>query len=192
MTKLVHKTNYSSGGANEFSDAIKTVKIARVKNPLISHFASNTVSAQSRPFLDHEYDLYETGRIIDTEALVARTFQKKRTLMFKNGYKVKSSDDKNLEYINKRIEEISHMSGMSFRKFIREIGYNLISYHNMYVAKVRNLDASSGKVRSYKGGSDINPVAGWFNLATETIQTRINNAGVQLSENQVNRRSRKL
>ncbi len=77
------------------SDKITTFK---VKNPMLSYFAPSTVGVDS-VYKAHAYDLYEYGRIIDVESFVCRAFNKKRTLMFKEGYDFSSENDKNAEYI---------------------------------------------------------------------------------------------
>lgn len=173
----MYKTNYNSdSGSASFSDSIKSLKISRVKNPAKSYFTSPN-SKDNKHFNSHEYDLYEYGRIIDTEALVARAFQKKKTLIFREGFNIKSENRENLEYVKRRIEEISYMSKTSFRKILRELAQNLVSFHNMYLVKVRKKDASSGKVRKYRGGIEVDPVAGWFCLPTESVQAKLDSSG---------------
>lgn len=177
MQPVIYKTNYKVVDTRtDISDAISLIKKHKASNPSISFFA-NTGAHSSNHFLDHEYDLYEYGRMIDTESLVARTFQKKKTIMFKQGFNITSKNKKNLEYVKRRLREIEYVTNTSFRSLLGEMAQNLICYHNTYVVKVRNEKSSTGKIRRYRGGAKVQPVAGWFSLAPETIQAKINEAG---------------
>lgn len=177
MTEVIHKTNYKVVNDNFFlADNIKQVEIfKKTKNPMYSFFAPT--GGKDTYFRPHVYDLYEYGRIIDTESFVARAFNKKRSLMFKYGYELSSEDDKNGEYIAKRINEISYVSNMPFDLFLRETAMNLITFHNAYVLKVRKKESSSGKVIK-TDTKEIEPIAAYFNLPPETIQVKVNEAGV--------------
>ena len=64
--------------------SLKDEEFTSVDNPVLSFFgpATKNVIKRSERFTEQEYNLYEYGRIIDTEALVARTFTKKKGLMF--------------------------------------------------------------------------------------------------------------
>jgi hypothetical protein len=180
MNNLIYKTNYTPLVANiNLRDQIRGLKVYKAKNPSMSFFStSRTVFGGDNPtFAEHEYDLYETGRIIDTEAFVARCFSKKVTLVFKEGYSLECKDPKNLEYIKQRLEEIQYISKISFRKMIKELAYNLVAFHNSYIVKVRKLEASTGKVRKWRGQREVPPIAAYFSLAPETIQTKLNEAG---------------
>ena len=175
--EIIHKTNYQPVSVSaDISDQIANIPAQNVRNPSISYFAHKARYGQ-RHFLDHEYDLYEYGRIVDTEALVARAFQKKKTLVFKQGHTIISKNPENLAYVKQRLEEISYVSKIPFRKLIREMATNLIMFHNTYTVKVRNKKASSGKVRKWRGAKEVDPIAAWFNLPPEAMQVRINEAG---------------
>ncbi len=178
MTNVIHNTNYKVANDNMFlADNIKSVEVfKKAKNTMYSFFAP-TGGKKDTYFKPHIYDLYEYGRIIDTESFVARAFNKKRSLMFKYGYELQSEDLKNAEYIHKRISEISYVSNMPFDLFLRETATNLITFHNAYVLKIRKKESSSGRVIR-DGDTDIEPIAAYFNLPPETIQTKVNDAGV--------------
>ena len=92
--------------------SLKDEEFTSVDNPVLSFFgpATKNVIKRSERFTEQEYNLYEYGRIIDTEALVARTFTKKKGLMFRNGYELSSKNKKNIDYIEKRFREIAMVS----------------------------------------------------------------------------------
>ncbi|RLA66535.1 MAG: hypothetical protein DRQ78_04090, partial [Epsilonproteobacteria bacterium] len=180
MSDLLFQTNYNPDPyMNAFADQAKSIKIYNTKNPTFSFFTTRTIpwTSGKRPFDNGEYDLYETGRIIDTESLVMRAFNKKNTLMFRDGYEIKSKNEENLKYIKRRIAEIEYVSGKKFDDMLREYAYNLVAFHNPYIVKVRKEEASTGEVRKYKGKKNLKPVAAYYCLAPETVEKRLNDAG---------------
>ena len=184
MSDIIFKTDYrqqvNTAGLN---DIAKKVNIYKAKNPTLSFFSSGSMhggASSKRPFRDGEYDLYEVGRIIDTESLVMRAFSKKNTLVFRDGFRITSDNETNLKYIKKRISEIEYVSELKFEDLLREYAFNLIAYHNPYIVKVRKATASSGEVRKYRGKTTIDPVAAYYCLAPETMQRRVDSSGTPL------------
>lgn len=180
MPDLIFNTNYSPNPGDYFmKDQIRTAKVYKTKNPALSFFTANSMpnSRRGRAFQDGEYDLYEIGRIIDTESLVARAFNKKNTLIFRDGFTVKSNNEKNLEYVKRRIQEIQYVSDNNFEDLLMEFSYNLVAYHNPYLVKVRKDAASSGNRRKLKGKKELKPVAAYYCLSPETMQRRISDSG---------------
>ncbi|RLA65130.1 MAG: hypothetical protein DRQ78_05545, partial [Epsilonproteobacteria bacterium] len=180
MSDLLFQTNYNPDPQrNVFADQAKSIKIYNTKNPTFSFFTTRSApwSSGKRAFDNGEYDLYETGRIIDTESLVMRAFNKKNTLMFRDGYEIRSKNEENLKYIKKRLAEIEYVSGKKFDDILREYAYNLVAFHNPYIVKVRKEEASTGEIRKYKNKKKLKPVAAYYCLAPETIEKRLNDAG---------------
>lgn len=179
---ILLNTNYSSN-PKEIKDALsrKALGIRRqsLSNPGLSYFGKRTGGFNDviyHGFKNHEYDLYEYARIIDTEAIVAKAFERQRALIFKNGYFFESNDPKNVEYIKSRIREIEYVTGTTFRNFIEEMAYNLVMFHNAYILIIRDEDKSTGESVNV-GSKKLEPIAGWFNLPTETIQRKIKENG---------------
>lgn len=171
------RSNYSSN-LTSIRDARTQVKLMgrkKLDNPSFSYFGSRNYWYNNDKFTGyqgHEYDLFEYSRIIDTEAMVAKAFERKRALIFKNGYFFESNNQDNIDYIKRRIREIEHVTGTTFRSFIEEMAYNLIMFHNAYIVLIRDENKSSGE--EYNNGSKIlEPIAGWFNLPTESVQRKI-------------------
>lgn len=179
---ILLNTNYSSN-PKVIKDALskKAVGIRRqsMSNPGLSYFGKRTGGLNDvvySGFKNHEYDLFEYSRIIDTEAIVAKAFERQRALIFKNGFYFESNNPKNVEYIKSRIREIEYVTGLTFRSFIEEMAYNLVMFHNAYVLIVRNKDKSTGE-NVNTGNKELQPIAGWFNLPTETIQRKLKENG---------------
>lgn len=179
---ILLNTNYSSN-PKVIKDALSSkalgIKRQSLSNPGLSYFGKRTSGFNDTiysGFKNHEYDLFEYSRIIDTEAIVAKAFERQRALIFKNGYYFESNNPKNVEYIKSRIREIEYVTGLTFRNFIEEMAYNLVMFHNSYILMVRNEKKSTGETVNI-GNKDLEPIAGWFNLPTETIQRKLKENG---------------
>ena len=178
---IITSSNYSSAPKinDSIANTVKPVLIGReiTKSPVLSFFGPrvNSVSNYTE-FTPHEYDLYEYSRIIDTEAIVYKAFERKKSLMFKNGYLLTSDSDDNISYIKQRLKEFHYVSGKSFEGFVEELAYNLIMFHNAYVLMYRDLDKSTGKSISV-GDEEIEPLAALFNMPTESIERKLKDDG---------------
>ncbi len=178
---IITSSNYSSAPKinDSIANTVKPVLIGReiTKSPVLSFFGPrvNSVSNYTE-FTPHEYDLYEYSRIIDTEAIVYKAFERKKSLMFKNGYLLTSDSDDNISYIKQRLKEFHYVSGKSFEGFVEELAYNLIMFHNAYVLMYRDLDKSTGESISV-GDEEIEPLAALFNMPTESIERKLKDDG---------------
>lgn len=160
--------------AGELQDA----QLQSVDNVVLSYFgpATKNVIKRSNRFTEQEFNLYEYGRIIDTEALVARTFLKKKALMFRNGFYLSQKNRANIKYINKRLREIALVSNKPTQLFLDELAYSMIAVHNAFFVKVRKKAASTGKPREDFQGKSLEPIAALFVMPPETIVQKIDDA----------------
>lgn len=172
------KTSYGAASTIRVRDTVAS-KINRqyqsIKSPLMSYFPARHLGREEK-YYNHEYELYEHGRIIDTEAIVARAFSRKRALIFKNGYKIVSDNEENLKYIRQRLKEFKYVSGVSFDEFLRELSSNIIMFHNAYIFSLRDIDMSTGKRTIYKDKL-LDPIAAYYNVPTESIERVIDSKG---------------
>ena len=177
-TELLIRSNYSVSPLSirdKKNPSAYLMGKKRIDNPGLSYFGSRSYwlnNEKHAGYKGHEYDLFEYSRIIDTEAMVAKAFERKRSLIFKNGYFFESDSKENIEYIESRIREIEYTTGKTFRSFIEEMAYNLVMFHNAYIALIRDEKHSTGEVHE-DGNKELEPIAGWFNLPTESIQRKI-------------------
>lgn len=123
-------------------------------------------------FAPSEYNLTEIGVIEDVESYVRQSFQKKTALMFKEGEEFGGKNTQTINYIKKRIQQIEHVSGISWRSLLRDTGYALISRANYFWVKVRKQAASGG--RTIAG---IQPVAAYFGMGAENVEIKKNKQG---------------
>lgn len=117
-----------------------------------------------------EWDLAECGRIIDTESYVRRAFRNKKNLFVKEGYEFVGSRPERIQYIKRRIAQMEIATGTPFKILIGQTISSLIRTSNAFWIKVRNKEASGGKVRTTTDGRKLNPVAGYFIAPPETIR----------------------
>lgn len=182
--RLLFKTNYVDLSKSRLSDSLNKFDLPRDAAFKVFPRRKVWMSGNSSDgpgftgWMGGEYDLYETGRIIDTEAFVAQSFQKKHAIMFKEGLHISSNNDRNLKYVKRRLREIQEISNVRFNKLLKEAAYNLVAFHNCYILKIRKLNASSGLQRKWKGrGKKIDPVAGYFIIPSEAMEVKADEFG---------------
>lgn len=93
---------------------------------------------------DAPYDLTEIYRAIDTEAFISATMRKKILLILKGGYSLVSEDERNKNYIKKRIAEMEFVSDIYFEDFLLELVSSLIYNHNAVIYLSRSKKSSTG------------------------------------------------
>lgn len=116
-----------------------------------------------------EWDLVETGRILDTESIVRRAFRVKKNLFLKEGYEFTGSNLDRVSYIKRRLQQIEMASGIPFPILMSQTVSSLIRCSNAFWVKVRKSSASGGKTRT-EGNKSLEPVAGYFLLPAETVR----------------------
>jgi hypothetical protein len=115
-----------------------------------------------------QYDHIEIEILYDVESYFARATRAKSALFIKEGYEFIGNNDTTVEYVRERIRQIQRASKYSFRILLTEIFRDLVVHSNAYVLKVRKTSASGGQVRT-SGKKKLQPVAGYFRLAPETM-----------------------
>ena len=147
-----------------------------VKGDLYNKTISNNVSRlggyiAAQRFTPGEYNLYETGRIIDTEALVGRAFARKISVVMRHGYVIRSQNKKNEKRIKQRIKELEYVTGTTLYQLVLNIVSDLIHLNNSFVLKVRSSRSSTSQ------GRDKDPLAALFALPTASIQPKLDEDG---------------
>lgn len=145
-----------------------------LKRPTFTYkLASNTSRLKDTDsFHAPEYDFVEIGMAEDTDSLIYQANFKKLAQAIKAGWIIVSRDAEHLSYIKRRIAEIEIAQGQTFWGLIVELLGNLLRYHNCFLIKSRDVDASSGRVRTI-GETKIIPIAGYFVASPETMRYRI-------------------
>lgn len=152
------------------SEAVRPIK--PVLDPTLKYYSTTRYMHRGN-FVEPEYNLADVGRLEDTDSYVRQAFDKKVALMFKEGYAIAGRNDQVVKYVEARLEQISQASGIPFEKFMRDLGSALVRKNNAIFLKVRKLKASGGSRRKLLTGTIVDPVAGYFTIAPETMRPKL-------------------
>lgn len=170
-------TDQSPDEDQDLPDMPKVGEIRPIRNPGLIYRTEGTSARGS--FRPAEYNLSDIGRLADVDSYVRQSFSKKIGLMFKEGFELVGHNKLYVTYIKKRLQQIADASGLSTVELLRAMGADLIKVSNAFIAKVRKVDASGGKIRKLAGGQrELQPVAGYFPLPAETIEVDVDEHGV--------------
>lgn len=133
-------------------------KAPSLKNP-VSEYGYRGV------FRPAEYNLVEISLIEDGESYVRQAFQKKTSLMFKEGEVFTGKNEDTIRYIKNRIRQIEYVTSIPWRVLLRQTGKELISKSNFFWVKVRKENISGGN----QGVQRSKPVAGYFPMGAENV-----------------------
>jgi hypothetical protein len=148
------------------------VVVPPIKDPTFNYSSTFDTRRPSRAsFNPSEYNLAEVGRISDVDSYVARSFEKKLALMFKEHWNFTGKNPRTLEYIRARFAQIATATSLPTSELFRRIGDGLVRKSNAFVVKVRNVKSSGGRVRTVFGTrKQLKPVAGYFVPPAETFE----------------------
>jgi len=133
-------------------------------------------SARRMIFEPAEYDLYEIGRVEDSEAYVRQAFKKKVGLFLKEGFDYIGPNKRAVKYIKTRFAQLARASSIPHAELIRRIASSLVRKSNAFLVKVRDVDASGGSVR-VDNGKKLKPIAAYFPLPPETVEIETDGSG---------------
>lgn len=123
-----------------------------------------------------EYDQYEPYTMMDTESYLMQATRRKKSLMFRQGFKIEGENERFTKYINLRLNTITQMMGTTVENFFKDILENLIILSNVFILKFRDEDASGGTPN--KKNQDKTPVAAYMILPSNSIFPFVNQKGV--------------
>jgi len=121
-------------------------------------------------FKSSEYNLNDVANALDREAMVRRSFESKRTLIWKKGFSFMGKNPNAVAYVKERFRQIAQVSDLPTEQLFRDIADQLVTYSNAYVAKVRKNEASGGYPRKTFDGRQLEPVAGYYVLCATTMR----------------------
>lgn len=119
-------------------------------------------------FVPAEYNLVEISLIEDGESYVRQAFQKKTSLMFKEGEVLAGLNEVTINYIRSRIRQIEYVTEIPWRTLLKMTGKELISKSNFFWVKVRKDQHSGGD----KGVKRSKPIAGYFPMGAENVYVK--------------------
>jgi ribosomal protein L37AE/L43A len=153
-------------------------KIPSVNNPALHYLSTGASKPANRArLIPPEYDLIEVGRVEDVESYVRQAFKKKTALMFKEGFDYTGENTKVTKYIKTRLAQIAKASSIPHEELLRRIGSYIIKRSNAFLIKIRDREASGGKVRVDSNGKEIEPIAAYFPAPPEMMFVAVDDNG---------------
>ena len=141
-----------------------------------------------KPYHGPVHDLTEIALAMDVEPYVNQSVRKHREQILKEGYLITSEDDEMVEYINRRLFEISLISNISTNEFIREFAYNLAAFATSFLVLKRDITKSSGR-RIRWHGKILEPIAAIYPMDPTSVSVQLNDFGHPTKWKQVVERS---
>lgn len=139
----------------------------------------------SETYSPQEYDMSVIANAIDTDSYFRRAVEKYVELMWKSGYKLVGKNVNAVNYVRRRLEQMAMVTGIPLDETFRQISYQLITYGNTYISKVRDLEASGGKYRRTFTGQLLAPVAGYFVEDVVSMQLAVKKNGEPIGYKQI-------
>lgn len=132
----------------------------RVKHKGLEY--NGNISVRGAEFKPSEYDLNQIAAVIDIDSYLRRAIEKYVELILKNGFEFVGKNPNTIKYVRKRFEQIALVTDIPTNQLFEDICQQLVSYSNCFISKVRNENASGGKVRTTFYDKKLFPVAGYF------------------------------
>lgn len=169
------------------SDKTRRSIIPRYVPSIVKVYTSNngTGGANTLSWEGPEWDLAECGRILDVESYVRRAFRNKKNLFLKEGYEFVSPKQERSRYIKRRLKQMEIATKTPFAVLLSQTIWSLIRCSNAFWAKARNTKASGGGIRKDQSGKKLDPVAGYFIIAPETMRFKRDENGTLKKYEQV-------
>jgi hypothetical protein len=122
------------------------------------------------------HDYGEIARAVDTESYLARSIQKHREYILKEGYTISGKNPETVRYIKDRLFTIAMSTGVTTSEWVRELVTNLVTYSTCHLVFRRDFSKSSGrKIRLH--GKTMDPIAGLFPMDPVSVKVKQNIAG---------------
>lgn len=140
---------------------------------LLKKVSDKTISYTGRhrgQWFRPEYDFAQIQIAQDVDSYFFRAIKKKVDRFMIAGYEFHGSDPDVVLYIKRRISEIELATSVPFAILLQMTAHDMFRYSNAMWVKVRDLSASTGKIRVNLAGKEIDPVAGYFLLPFETLE----------------------
>lgn len=160
LAELLLDTGVSAAKAPKLPDPVQMVK-----NKSLSYTQRHR-GQWFRP----EYNLVDIQIAQDRDGYLFRSIQKKVNRFMIAGYELHGNNPDAVSYLKKRIAEIERVTNQPFKQLMRETVQDLFRFGNCMWVKVRAQESSSGRpIRIYRN-APLDPVAGYFTVAFETLE----------------------
>ena len=168
-------------GRNAKGTDPRTVLQASVKPKIL---AWATGSSNRKDFQIAPFNWEMIDKAIATDTYVNMAMMKYDELIWKEGYDLKGALPDSMAYIDQRFKVLGLAQGQSFNKFLQEVTFNLVRYHNCFIVKVRDPNVAKIAGLSVKGLDGKEPIAGYFIIPTKTVSIQSDEFGKVLAYQQ--------
>lgn len=117
-------------------------------------------------FHDPDFDVIE--KAVGCESYLNRSINRFVEMIWKNGYTFTGKNKKIVKYIKKRFDEMAYVSKKPTSVFFEEISKELITYANVFIHKIRNSKASTGRKVNFMG-KVLEPICMYDILKTNNV-----------------------
>jgi hypothetical protein len=161
--KIVQDIKLAIGQAEPNKPSARVVKMERrAANPAIGYnVVSTPLGSRNNNFRGPFHDLSEIARAVDTESLLARSIQKHRELILKEGYDLRGKDKDTIKYIKDRLREFEWVTDVTTEQWVRDLATNIVTFSTAFMVLRRDPLKSSGNVIR-RHGKRLDPIAGIF------------------------------
>ena len=117
---------------------------------------------------------------LKVETYLRRSRDRYVELIWKNGFDIIGKNKTAVKYVKRRLKEIAQITEKPTTDLFEEISEQLILYCNVFIAKIRSANSSSGSPRLYFNKT-VQPVAGYFILDITKTRAKLDNVDKHLT-----------
>lgn len=129
-------------------------------------------------FYKSEYDLPTIANAVQLDGFLRRSVNIFVEQILKNGYEIRSKSDRQQKYVKRRLKEIENLTGVSFYETVTQIVYQLVTYGNAYVIKVRHKNKSRLGKQYKLFGKLHDPIVGLFVADATTMEIGLDKGNI--------------
>jgi hypothetical protein len=163
-------------GSTETSKPQEIVKHGRRPAAKVLSYGVRSSSDERSDFKGPVHDYAEIARAVDTESYLARSIQKHREYILKEGWEVVGKTPETVDYVKNRLREFELITGVTTNEWIRQICTDLVTFHTAFLVFKRDVERSTGR-RIRLHGKDLDPIAGLFPMDPVSVKVSQNSYG---------------
>jgi hypothetical protein len=184
IRKELEDIKLSIGTLGETKKVEEAIAERRRTLPKPLHYKTNSPTADTTPdrksvkyiYYGPGYDLSEIGRAMDVEPYVNQSVRKHREQIMKSGFSINCEDDELKAYLNRRLFEMSLVSGMTTQQWLREFVTNLVAFGTSFLVIKRDATRANGKPIRINSKT-LEPIAALFPLDSTSVSVSLNDLG---------------
>lgn len=123
-----------------------------------------------------EYNLYDISQAEDVDGIIKRSIKIKRALASKEGWRLTGVNEKTIQFILERFNELGIVQKESMNLFFKNLVGDTIRFNNAYVREHKSSVVSNGILNGVRG-KPVKKIVGYTLIAPETMRYKLNKAG---------------